>query len=93
MHEKKPGNVSNLNIDYNISVRGWIERCSPDVRSSPLCGNLNTDYAFFYYPSEHDNYQELIYTTCANGFISGTLPVRMGLLMVQFYNNPFAQVV
>jgi hypothetical protein len=31
-------------------------------------------YIFFYCPSEHNNYQELIYITCVNGFI-----------VVQFY--------
>jgi hypothetical protein len=30
-------------------------------------------YTFFHCPSEHNNYQQLIYTTCANGFISATV--------------------
>jgi hypothetical protein len=42
----------------------------------PVVNNVLTD-ALFYCPSEHNNYQQLIYTACANGFISGTILLQV----------------
>jgi hypothetical protein len=46
---------------------------SLDYKGTNILYVLFLTYTFFYCPSEHNNYQQLIYITCANGFIRGTI--------------------
>jgi hypothetical protein len=45
-------------------------------------------YTFFYCPSEYKNYQELIYTACADGFKNSkiaTIDFNLSIIFVSHY--------